>query len=141
MKEFFDTSVLVAAFWGSHPDHLASLDLFASAAKNQSACGIHTVAEVYSAMTSLPVTPAVGPEQALLFVEDLRNRLTLVQLDQEDYYSTIRAAALRGLTGGRIYDALLLRCAAKCGARTIYTWNLRHFRAIAPELAGRIRTP
>jgi predicted nucleic acid-binding protein len=46
-----------------------------------------------------------------------------------------------GFASGRIYDALLLRCAAKVKAQTIYTWNLKHFRAVAPELAGRMRTP
>ena len=25
MKEFFDTSVLIAAFWRGHPDHAAGL--------------------------------------------------------------------------------------------------------------------
>jgi predicted nucleic acid-binding protein len=33
MKEFFDTSVLVGAFWRGHPQHEASLKLV-SAAKN-----------------------------------------------------------------------------------------------------------
>jgi hypothetical protein len=47
----------------------------------------------------------------------------------------------RGFTGGRVYDALLLSCAPKAKAQTIYTWNAKHFQAIAPELAGRIRTP
>jgi hypothetical protein len=36
-------------------------------------------------------------------------------------YLTLRQASEQGLTGGRIYDALLLRCAANCGARHIYT--------------------
>lgn len=41
----------------------------------------------------------------------------------------------------RIYDALLLRCAAKIKAEAIYTWNVKHFKAFDPKLAHKIRTP
>ncbi len=141
MREFFDTSVLVAAFWGAHAHHEASIKLLASADKRHSACGIHSLAEVYSTMSVLPVKPMLPAEQVLLFVEEVRARLTLVSLEEGEYLETIRSAAERGLTGGRIYDALLLRCAAKCRAETIYTWNLKHFRSIAAELAEKITAP
>src|SRR5689334_20915904 len=36
--DFFDTSVLVAAFWGGPPHHQPSVKLFASASPKQSAC-------------------------------------------------------------------------------------------------------
>ena len=55
MKQFFDTSVLIAAFWGSHAQHESSLKLFAAAHKKKSACSLHTLAEVYATMTALPV--------------------------------------------------------------------------------------
>ena len=141
MKEFFDTSVLVAAFWGGHRDHPASIKLLGSANKKQSACSLHTLAEVYAAMTALPIKPMLPPEQVMLFVQEVRDRLTLVSLDEKEYFATIQQTAAAGFTSGRVYDALLLRCAAKAKAQTIYTWNLRHFQAIAPEQAARIRTP
>ncbi|GAC1639669.1 MAG: hypothetical protein NVS9B14_20930 [Candidatus Acidiferrum sp.] len=53
----------------------------------------------------------------------------------------MRAAAERGIAGGRVYDALLLQCARKSKAEIIYTWNLKHFQAIAPDLTKRMRTP
>lgn len=77
----------------------------------------------------------------MLFVNDARSRLTPVALDEKEYFQTIKNCADRGLTSGRVYDALLLGCAAKCSAQTILTWNLKHFQLIAPELAGWIRTP
>jgi predicted nucleic acid-binding protein len=141
MKEFFDTSVLVAAFWGGHRDHAASVKLLGAANKKQSACAMHTLAEVYAAMTALPIRPILPPEQVMLFVQEVRDRLTLVALDESEYFETIQQAASAGFTSGRVYDALLLRCAVKVKAQTIYTWNLKHFQAIAPGLAGRIRTP
>ncbi len=141
MKEFFDTSVLVAAFWGGHRDHAASIKLLGAANKKQSACAMHTLAEVYAAMTALPIRPILPPEQVMLFVEEVRDRLTLVPLDESEYFETIQQAANAGFTSGRVYDALLLRCAVKVKAQAVYTWNLKHFQTIAPGLAARIRTP
>lgn len=141
MKEFFDTSVLIAAFWGGHPDHETSLGLVAGANKKKSACALHSLAEVYAGMTALPVKQVILPDQALLFVQEVRDRCTVVALDENEYYDTIAQAAGRGFTSGRIYDALLLRCAAKVKAELVFTWNLKHFRTIDPRQAGRIRTP
>jgi len=141
LREFFDSSVLIAAFWEGHVHHEPSFRRFSTAQKQHSACALHTLAEVYAGMTALPVRPVILPEQALLFVEEIRARLSTVSLDEQEYEETIRGAADRGLTSGRIYDALLLRCAAKVRAQNIYTWNLKHFRAIAPDLAARVITP
>jgi len=139
--EFFDSSVLVAAFWEDHVHHAPSFRRFAAAHKAHSACALHTLAELYAVVTRLPIRPMIPPEQALLFLDEVRGRLSTIALDADDYHQTIRAVADRGLTGGRIYDALLLRCAAKASAEVIYSWKVKHFRAVAPALAARIRTP
>lgn len=141
MKEFFDTSVLVAAFWSGHRDHEASLKLVATANKKKSSCALHTLAELYASMTALPVKDVIPPDQALLFVQEVRARLTVVTLNEDEYYETIQRAAERGFASGRIYDALLLRCAAKIKAEVIYTWNVKHFKAIDPKQAHKIETP
>ena len=119
MREFFDTSVLIAAFWRGHPQHEASIKLLAAATKKRAACGMHTVAEAYAAMTVLPVKPMIPPEQAVLFVEEVRKRLTLVSLNEDEYFETIRKTAEQGFTSGRVYDPLLLRCAANVKAQII----------------------
>jgi predicted nucleic acid-binding protein len=141
MKEFFDTSVLIAAFWRGHPQHEASLKLVSAANKRKSACAAHMLAEVYATMTALPVKDVIPPEQVLLFVQEARDRLTIVTLSESEYYDTIENAAERGLVSGRVYDALLLRCASKVKAEFVYTWNLKHFRSIRPDLSDRMRTP
>jgi predicted nucleic acid-binding protein len=141
MKEFLDTSVLIGAFWRGHPHHEASLKVVSAATKRKSACAAHTLTEVYSTMTALPVKDVIPPDQALLFVQETRERCTIVTLGEDEYFRTIQQAAARGLVSGRIYDALLLQCAAKVKAETIYTWNLKHFRAIRPDQAERMRTP
>jgi predicted nucleic acid-binding protein len=141
LREFFDTSVLVAAFRRGHVHHEPSIKRLAEAEKKHSACALHTFAEVYATMTALPVKPLIPPEQVFLFIQEMRQRLSPISLDPAEYYDTIQKAADRGLTNGRVYDALLLGCAAKSKAQIIYTWNLKHFHSIAPQFAPRIQTP
>jgi predicted nucleic acid-binding protein len=141
VREFFDTSVLVAAFERSHPHHLQSIKRFAESSLENSGCALHTFAELYSSLTALPLRPRISPDQAVLFIQEVRDRLSPVALNPEEYFSTIRDIAGRGLTSGKIYDGLLLACAEKSAAEVIYTWNLGHFRSIAPHLADRIHNP
>jgi predicted nucleic acid-binding protein len=132
---------MVAAFWGDHKDHAASLRVFVEANRDTGTCGIHSLAEVYATMTALPVRPLLAPEQVFLFVEQIVERLSPVALDSADYLQTIRELSERQFSSGQVCDALLLSCARKSNAEIIYTWNLKHFRRIAPDLADRIQTP
>jgi predicted nucleic acid-binding protein len=132
---------MVAAFWRDHTGHDASLRVFAEASRETGSCGIHSLAEAYATMTALPVRPALAPEQVFLFVQQISERLTPISLDETEYLGAIRGLADRGLSSGRVYDALLLACARKAKAETIYTWDLKHFRHLAPDLADCIRTP
>jgi predicted nucleic acid-binding protein len=142
LKAFFDSSVLVAAFYGAHVHHYASLAAIQGANKKTAFCAAHTLAEVYSVMTRLPVRPRISPNQALLFVESIRERFSVVALSDTEYFEVIAAAAERGIGGGKIYDALISRCAEKSKAETVFTWNLEDFRQLAfGELAARLRTP
>jgi hypothetical protein len=63
-------------------------------------------------MTVLPVKDVIPPGQALLFAQEARDRFMIVTLTEDDHFETIERAASRGFASGRIYAALLLRCAA-----------------------------
>lgn len=141
MRAFFDTSVLVATFHGDHEHHKRSLDLFVKFSIRDAAASAHSLAEVYATLTALPGKHRVAPDQAMLFLETMRQRLTLVPLSEADYYDATEAASALGIVGGAIYDALLGRCALKVKADTIYTWNVRDFARLGPEIAARVRTP
>lgn len=141
MIEFFDTSVLVAAGQVTHVHHERSFARIAATSQAYSFCAVHSYAEVYATMTALPYRLGLPPADVSLFIQSLQSRLTPVVLSAEDYLDTIKRLAERGLSSGKIYDALLLACAARSGAEVIYTWDLKHFRAIAPHLAERIQNP
>jgi predicted nucleic acid-binding protein len=141
MKAFFDTSVLVPTFYGDHPHHDASADIFLKFDKKQACCGAHSLAEVYSTLTRMPGRHRISGEQAMLFLGTMRERLTIVTLDDEEYFMTIEAASSEEVVGGAIYDAILARCAIKARAEAIYTWNVKHYRILGVEVAKRVRTP
>jgi predicted nucleic acid-binding protein len=109
--------------------------------KRESAASAHSLAEVFSTLTGLPGKHRVGPDQAMLFLQTMRERLTLVTLTEDDYYDAINTASARAIAGGAIYDALLAHCALKIKAGTLYTWNVRDFQRLGPEVAARVRTP
>ena len=64
-----------------------------------------------------------------------------VELKTQDYAAVLSVAAERGWRGGSIYDALILQCARKAEPERIYTFNLKDFRRLAPDLTDRICIP
>jgi predicted nucleic acid-binding protein len=141
VKAFLDTSVLVATFYVDHEHHGPSLDLFLRYEKSEVCCGAHSLAEVYATLTSMPPPRRVSGDQALLFLTEIRDRLTLVALDAPAYFQMVEASAQVGLAGGAIYDAILGHCALNSDAERIYTWNVRDFRRLPSAIATRIRVP
>jgi predicted nucleic acid-binding protein len=141
VKYFFDTSVLVPAFLEAHIHHEASLSALLRSDKKHSCCAVHSLAEFYSVLTRMPGKYQARHEEGLLFVEELARRFTFIALDAEEYLAALVGYAEQGIAGGRIYDALLARCATKARAEIILTWNVSHFRSLGPEIAKRVQTP
>ena len=141
MKAFFDTSVLVPVFYGDHPHHEASIEVFLKFGRRHACCGAHSLAEVYASLTRMPGKHRISGEQAMLFLASIRERLAVIALDDEEYFKAVETFAALGVVGGAIYDALLAGCALKAKAETIYTWNLRHYEQFGPKVSERLRTP
>lgn len=138
---FLDTSVLVPIAQVSHIHHRPSRDLWNFLTQKEAAVSVHTVAETYSALTAMPPALRLAPLEVVAVIETFLKRLTLITLSSEEYLETVRNTAKLGHSGGMVYDALHLACARKIGAEQIYTWNLKHFRSLAPDLADIIDTP
>jgi predicted nucleic acid-binding protein len=141
VKAFFDTSVLVATFYGDHQHHEASIKRFLSFRRSEASCGAHSLAEVYSVVTRMPGRARVSGDQAMLFLATIRERLTVILLDEEEYFRAIEEASVLDVVGGAIYDALLAQCALKARAQTIYTWNVKHFQRLGPSVVSRLKMP
>lgn len=141
MKGFFDTSALVPVFYGDHVHHRASLERFIQFDRATGCCGAHSLVEVYSTLTRMPGKHRISAEQAMLFIGSVRERLSIIWLNGDEYADALEASAARGIVGGGIYDAMLAQCAIKAQAETIFTWNGRHYAQCGPEIVQRLRTP
>jgi predicted nucleic acid-binding protein len=141
MNAFFDTSVLVPVFYGDHVHHQASMARFIQFGKSTGCCGAHSLAEVFSTLTRMPGKHRISGEQAMLFIASIRERLSIVALDGDEYASALEAAASLGIVGGGMYDAMLAHCAVKARVELIYTWNSRHYAQCGPEITKLLRTP
>jgi hypothetical protein len=85
-----------------------------------------TLGEVYSVLTGLPVRPRITGGDAIDVLRQIRDRLTLVTLAENEFVTAIEAVAAT-IVGGAVYDALIAHCAVKAGADVLFTWNQRDF--------------
>ena len=134
MDIFFDTTVLVAASEQSHPHYTQAMPALrrVAAGQDKGFMGQHSIAEVFAALTRLPVQPRIHPVEAARIVADnILPHFEVVPIGKEDYMEALNAMAGGGWIGAKIYDALLLRCAAGCAVERIYTFNLGDFRQLA----------
>jgi predicted nucleic acid-binding protein len=141
VKWFFDSSVLVPALLPDHVHHARSFAAFAAANARNAGCAAHSLAEVYATLTRYPGKQRLSAESANLLVQEIEQRLTLVWLDGDQYRAAIRRIARMGIVGGAVYDGLVAACALKAGARHLYTWNVRHFDLLGPEIQKLVTMP
>jgi predicted nucleic acid-binding protein len=136
MRVLFDTSVLVSSVVQAHPMHERALSWLTRVQNGEVelALSCHSLAELFSTLTRLPVTPRITPARAThLVLEIAALARHVVPLDHDDYISTIQRIASMGLSGGLIYDALIARAAEKADAEHLLTFNESHFRRVWPE--------
>jgi predicted nucleic acid-binding protein len=138
---FFDTSALVPLLFTRHKSHAAAIACFSRIPREQRACGLHSLAEIYNFATKLGNPDRATPDQALSMLQSVRSNLNIVRPTTDDYFEAVVQLTKLNLGGPLIYDALLLQAARKVNADTIYTCDLKHFHELAPDLASRIRTP
>jgi predicted nucleic acid-binding protein len=139
LKVFFDSSVLVPVFYADHQHHESSTRAFLRAGK-EDFCALRTLGEVYATLTGLPVRPRITGPEGIATVRQIRERLTLVSLNEQEYVSTLEAASPT-IVGNTAYDALIARCALKAGAAVLLTWNVQHFMRLGPDVSRIVKTP
>ena len=145
MRFFLDTNVLIAAFLHEHEHHSRALPILNDLhqRKAEGFTSAHTLLEIYSALTRLPRSPRMLASQvATLIQENILAHMTVVALTSQEYEALVLALGHHGTLGGASYDCLHLQCARKCAADRIYTFNLKHFQALAAtDLRDRIVSP
>jgi predicted nucleic acid-binding protein len=139
LRQFFDSSVLIPVFYADHSHHAASAAVFLTARKEDSFCALRTFGEVYAVLTGMPLRPRISGKDGVAILNQIRQRLTLVSLTEDEYFSALEKVSA-SIIGGAAYDALIARCAVKAGAEVLLTWNLRDFTRFW-EVAHIVKTP
>lgn len=140
MAQYFDTSVLIAAFVASERRHEACAKLVMNSSNG---CVLaHGMAECFSFLTGGRLSLQISPETAATIIEtNIVNCMDVITLTADETLETLKNAQANGVRGAGIYDALHLAAARKVNAQEIYTLNLRHFQTFAPDLVDRIKDP
>ena len=144
MKVLFDTSVLVAAIVEAHPRHSGAASWLkrAKAGEVEFLTASHSLAELYSVLSTLPARPRISPANAWRLVqENIVASARLIALSPADYSMTLQRASEMGLSGGVIYDALIARAAEKAGAERLLTLNEADFLRVWPDSASILLVP
>jgi len=144
VRLFFDTSLLVAALVDGHPAHERALP-WLQRVRSGADVGIisaHTLAELYSILTRLPIRPRIAPAAARqLIAENLLGTFEIVTLTEADYVAVLDHLMTLGITGGAVYDALILHAASKASPDHILTLNESDFRRVYPSLGDKLFSP
>ncbi len=133
MKVLFDTSALIAAFIESHPKHMDALSWLEQAltSKLEYYVSSHSIFEVYSVLTRAPFKPKINPTTARKLIEDnIIKDAALITLSKSDVFSLLAELEKGKLTGGIVYDAIILKCGVKAKVNAIITGNSNHFSRI-----------
>ena len=135
MKVLFDTNVLIAALVQGHEFHQRAYPWMVKAKKAEIGFYIsqHSLAEMYSILTTLPVRPRISPEIAKQMIRENMKPSRVVSLAPNDYRWCINQMAFHNLPGGAIYDSLIARAALKSAADRLLTFDPEDFRRVLPE--------
>jgi predicted nucleic acid-binding protein len=144
VKVYLDTNLLVARSVAQHLHHARAVELFQEIVSKRwtPVISTHGAAEAYAILTSAPYQPRITPAEAWQICEtSIFERMDVQPLGRNDYRRIIKECAAQGHASGRIYDAIHIHAARKAGCSRIYTFNVQHFRQLAPDLLDRIMAP
>lgn len=103
MKVLFDTNVSIAALVETHPNHAKAFPWLKRAKENEiiGIVGAHSLAEIYSVLTTLPVYPKISPVLAEnLIQQNILSNFEIVELTKQDYQTVIRILVGNNVQGG-----------------------------------------
>jgi predicted nucleic acid-binding protein len=90
--------------------------------------------ESYAVLTRLPPPHRLSPSDArdVLDANFARGR-SIIALDGSEYADLLRWAPDAPVVGGRAYDAVVARCAAKGRVSALLTFNDKHFNSFTVD--------
>jgi len=132
-----DTNCIVALLvaWHEHHERVVAEIEHRLDAGETLVLAAHTLVETYAALTRLPAPHRLSPADCRSLIEANVSPETgeMVALTADGYRRLVHDAPDRGLSGGRMYDAVIAATARAGRVDTLLTFNERHFAVFASE--------
>ncbi len=132
MATAIDTSVVISALLSWHADHeRASRWLAQQLGGNRLILPDAVLVEAYAVMTRLPSPHRLSPEDAFALLDANFRGVRSAGLPSKSIWKVLTDVADRHITGGAVYDAMILECSIRAGAKAIATFNVRDFERLS----------
>jgi predicted nucleic acid-binding protein len=122
MKAYWDSSALVEAFSNSA--------LRARLSSERGHTRRHSLAEVFSALTSGNLSIRVQPDEAAKMIDGLVTDLDFLDLTTDHILEALKNTKRLGVRGGRVHDFLHAIAAEKCQADEVLTLDKNDFNGL-----------
>lgn len=140
-RVLLDTSCVVAALCGWHEHHRATVEgLGRLQRRHRPILAAHGLVEAFAVLTRLPGNRRLPGALALELLRGNWAGVEVVHLSSVEHWRVLSDCVTAGLSGGRVYDALIAACAVKGRASLILTWNVPHFLSLGVE-GVEVRSP
>lgn len=91
---------------------------------------VHSLAEVFSALTSGNLAIRVDASAASRMVSEIANRLEFIELTSTEVLAALEQTRRRGVRGGRVHDYLHATAAEKARASRLLTADKNDFESL-----------
>ena len=134
LRVALDTNVLVQLFSSGSERHAETLARYRELrhAGAEIVLAENVVLEAFSVLSRSPHPVGIPPPDAeRLLTETFRDAI-IAPLKPGFAWEAMRHTLSRGFWGGRVWDTAIALAVYEAGARLLLTWNVRHFRSVAP---------
>ncbi len=100
----------------------------------------HALVELFAVLTRFP-QQQVSADMAHNIIKNLRTRLTVVDLTEDDYMWVLEHITSLQLSGAVVYDGLHARAALKAEVTMLYTFNVKDFTRLGNAVARLVVRP
>lgn len=131
-----DSSVIVAALAQWHREHVRAQRALERALEGKGGVVVpaHALVEAFSVLTRMPAPYRADAADVLLSLRQTFESTRLVTLNSRSIWPVLERVVSLGLSGGIVYDAVILESATDGGATKLLTLNPRDYDRLEPRL-------
>ena len=131
-----DSSVIVAALAKWHSEHVRAQSALEQAleGKDRVVVPAHALVESFSVLTRMPAPYRARATDVLQSLKQTFESTRVVTLNSRSIWPVLERVVSLGLSGGIVYDALILEAASDAGATKLLTLNARDYDRLEPRL-------